>query len=390
MECGMERRFHRGFAAAEKTELWDRWKRGESLKAIGRAFGKQSSSIYFLVAPHGGIRPAERRRSRLALTLAEREVISRGVTAHQSVRSIAKLLGRAPSTVSREMSRNGGYNRYRATLADENAWARSRRPKCCKLAINSRLRRSVAGKLRLNWSPEQIAGWLKRTYPEDESCQVSHETIYRSLFVQARGVLKKELLRHLRSKRTIRRSRQVGLHKDRRGQITGLISIRERPAAIEDRAVPGHWEGDLLSGSKNSYIATLVERHTRYVMLAKVVNKDTQTIVSALIKQAKMLPNELYKSLTWDRGKELADHRRFTLATNVDVYFCDPQSPWQRGSNENTNGLLRQYFPKGADLSVYSQAHLNKVARRLNERPRKTLDYETPAERFQQTIASTG
>src|SRR5881396_3582601 len=390
MECGMERRFHRGFTAAEKTELWDRWKRGESLKAIGRAFGKQSSSIYFLVAPHGGIRPAQRRRSRLALTLAEREVISRGVAAHQSARSIARLLGRSPSTVSREMGRNGGCDRYRATLADENAWARSRRPKCCKLATNPRLRQAVAGKLRLDWSPEQIAGWLKRTHPEDECNQVSHETIYRSLFVQARGVLKKELLRHLRSKRTIRRSRQVGLHKDRRGQITGLISIRERPAAIEDRAVPGHWEGDLLSGSKNSYIATLVERHTRYVMLAKVVNKDTQTIVSALIKQAKMLPNELYKSLTWDRGKELADHRRFTLATNIDVYFCDPQSPWQRGSNENTNGLLRQYFPKGADLSVYSQAHLNKVARQLNERPRKTLGFETPAEKFNACVASTG
>jgi len=323
------------------------------------------------------------------LTLAEREEISRAIALDQSARSIARLLGRSPSSVSREISRNGGYDRYRAAPADEQAWNRARRPKRCKLATNSRLRRSVAEKLRLNWSPEQIAGWLKRTYPEDESCQVSHETIYRSLFVQARGVLKKELLRHLRSKRTIRRSRQVGLHKDRRGQITGLISIRERPAAIEDRAVPGHWEGDLLSGSKNSYIATLVERHTRYVMLAKVVNKDTQTIVSALIKQAKMLPNELYKSLTWDRGKELADHRRFTLATNIDVYFCDPQSPWQRGSNENTNGQLRQYFPKGADLSVYSQAHLNKVARQLNERPRKTLGFETPAEKFNACVAST-
>src|ERR1700723_800539 len=388
MECGMERRFHRGFTAAEKTELWDGWQRGESLKAIGRAFGKESSSIYFLVAPHGGIRPAERRRSRLALTLAEREGISRGVTVHQSARSIAKLLGRSPSTVSREMSRNGGYNRYRATLADENAWARSRRPKCCKLAINSRLRRSVAGKLRLDWSPEQIAGWLKRTHPEDEYNQVSHETIYRSLFVQARGVLKKELLCHLRSKRTIRRSKQAGLIADGRGQIKDLVSIRQRPAAVEDRAVPGHWEGDLLCGSKNSHIATLVERHTRYVMLAKVANKETQTVVSALIRQAKKLPNELYKSLTWDRGKELADHRRFTLATDIAVYFCDPQSPWQRGSNENTNGLLRQYFPKGTDLSVYSQAHLDKVARQLNGRPRKTLAFQTPADRFNACVAS--
>ena len=229
-----------------------------------------------------------------------------------------------------------------------------------------------------------------RLYPEDEFYQVSHETIYRSLFVQARGVLKKELLRHLRSKRTIRRSKRAGVNGDRRGQITDLVSISERPAAIEDRAVPGHWEGDLLSGSKNSYIATLVERHSRYVTLAKVANKDTQTVDSALIKQAKTLPNELYKSLTWDRGKELADHRRFTLATSIDVYFCDPQSPWQRGSDENTNGLLRQYFPKGTDLSVYSQTHLNKVARQLNERPRKTLAFETPAERFNTCVASTG
>src|SRR3954469_21146451 len=388
MECSMERRFRRGFTAAEKTELWDRWKRGESLKAIGRAFGKESSSIYFLVAPHGGFRPAERRRSRLALTLAEREVISRGVTARRSARSIAKLLGRSPSTVSREMNRNGGCQRYRATVADENAWARSRRPKCCKLAINSRLRRAVTGKLRLDWSPEQIAGWLKRTHPEDEYNQVSHETIYRSLFVQARGVLKKELLGHLRSKRTIRRSKGAGANGDRRGQIADIVSIRERPAAVEDRAVPGHWEGDLLSGSKNSHIATLVERHTRYVMLTKVANKETQTVVAALIRQAKKLPNELYKSLTWDRGKELADHRRFTLATDIAVYFCDPQSPWQRGSNENTNGLLGQYFPKGTDLSVYSQAHLNKVARQLNERPRNTLAFQTPADRFNACVAS--
>jgi len=303
---------------------------------------------------------------------------------------MARSLGHSPSTVSREISRNGGYDRYRAAQADEQAWARSRRPKRCKLADSPQLRQAVARKLRLNWSPEQIAGWLKRARPEDESCRVSHETIYRSLFVQARGVLKKELLGHLRSKRTIRRSKQAGLNGDSRGQIKDIVSISQRPAAVEDRAVPGHWEGDLLAGSKNSYIATLVERHTRYVMLAKVANKDTQTVVSALIKQAKRLPDELYKSLTWDRGKELADHRRFTLATNIDVYFCDPQSPWQRGSNENTNGLLRQYFPKGTDLSVYSQAQLNKAARQLNERPRETLKYETPAERFSACVASTG
>ena len=331
----------RGFGAAGKTELWDRWQRGESLKAIGRAFGKPSSSIYCQLAPHGGIRPARRRRSRLALTLVEREEISRGIAAAETARSMARKLGRSPSTVAREISRNGGYDQYRASQADETAWVRARRPKRCKLADNPHLRETVARKLRGNWSPEQIAGWLKSAYPGDEAHQVSHETIYRSLFVQARGVLKKELLHHLRSKRTIRRPKSAG--RDRRGQIADLVSIRERPAAAEDRAVPGHWEGDLLCGSKNSHIATLVERHTRYVMLAKVANKETQTVVSALIRQAKMLPNELYKSLTWDRGKELADHRRFTLATNIAVYFCDPQSPWQRGSNENTNGLLRRH-----------------------------------------------
>ena len=377
----MEHRFRRGFTAAEKTELWDRWRRGESLKAIGRAFGKHSSSIYNQVAPHGGIRPAARRRSRSALTLSEREEISRGIAGQQSARSMARLLGRSPSTVSRELRRNGGYDRYRAALADDQAWARARRPKRCKLATNAWLRRAVANKLRSNWAPEQIAGWLKRAHPEDESYSVSHETIYRSLFVQARGALKKELLCYLRSKRTIRRSQRVDPNRLKPGRIKDLVSIRARPAAVEDRAVPGHWD---------SYIATLVERHTRYVMLAKVANKDTESVISALIKQAKKLPSELYKSLTWDRGKELTDHRRFTLATDIDVYFCDPQSPWQRGSNENTNGLLRQYFPKGTDLSVHSQAHLNKVARQLNERPRETLQFETPAERFNACVASIG
>ena len=385
----MERRYRRGFSTAEKTELWDRWQRGESLRSIGRVFGKPSSSIYFQLAPYGGIRPAPRRRSRLALTLSEREEISRGIVARRSIRSMASLLGRSPSTVSREVCRNGGYDRYRAAVADEQAWIRTRRPKRCKLANSPWLRQAVSRKLGLNWSPEQIAGWLKRVHPREETYQVSHETIYRSLFVQTRGVLKKELLAHLRSKRTIRRSKQATQKGSDHGQIKDMISIRERPASVEDRAVPGHWEGDLLSGSKNSHIATLVERHTRYVMLAKVANKETNTVVSALIKQAKKLPGELYKSLTWDRGKELADHRRFSLATDIDVYFCDPQSPWQRGSNENTNGLLRQYFPKGTDLSVYSQADLNKVARQLNERPRKTLEFETPAERFNACVALT-
>ena len=244
--------------------------------------------------------------------------------------------------------------------------------------------------LRRNWSPQQIAGWLKSIYPEDEAFRVSHETIYRSLFVQARGVLKKALIEHLRTHRSIRRSRHATAKADGRGEIPDMVSIRERPASVDDRAVPGHWEGDLLSGSANSYIVTLVERHTRYVMLAKIPSRDTQTVVSALIKQAKKLPDELYKSLTWDRGKELADHKRFTMATNIAVYFCDPQSPWQRGSNENTNRLLRQYFPKGTDLSAHSQARLNYIARELNERPRMTLGYQSPAERFQACVASTG
>jgi len=385
----MERRYRRGFSTAEKTELWDRWQRGESLRAIGRVFSKPSSSIYFQISPYGGIRPLPRRRSRLSLTLSEREAISRGIVAGQSMRSIARLLDRPPSTVSREVRRNGGYDRYRAAQADEQAWIRACRPKRCKLERNPWLRRAVARKLRLNWSPEQIAGWLKTLPPREEINQVSHETIYRSLFVQARGVLKKELLQHLRLKRSNLRSRQISKKGEGHGQIRDMISISERPASVEDRAVPGHWEGDLITGSKNSYIATLVERHTRYVMLVKVADKRTDTVVSALIKQAKKLPTELYKSLTWDRGKELADHRRFTLATDIDVYFCDPQSPWQRGSNENTNGLLRQYFPKGTDLSVYSQAHLNKVARQLNERPRKTLAFETPADRFNACVALT-
>ncbi|MGB5328801.1 MAG: IS30 family transposase [Gammaproteobacteria bacterium] len=377
------------YNAEQKAEMWDRWQRGESLTSIGRGFDRPSSSIFGQLSPSGGIRPPPRRRSRLALTLPEREEISRGVVSDLSLRAIASQLGRSPSTISREIKRNGSLKHYRASQADQAAWDRAHRPKPCKLAGNPMLRQIVARKLRSNWSPEQIAGWLKREYSGNERNQVSHETIYRSLFIQARGVLKKELQQYLRTQRAIRRSKHASLKQDGLGQIKNMVSISERPASVEDRAVPGHWEGDLIGGSKNSYIATLVERHTRYVMLAKVKNKDTESVVSALIKQSKKLPDELYKSLTWDRGKELADHQRFTLATNIDVYFCDPSSPWQRGSNENTNGLLRQYFPKGTDLSLHSQAKLNAVARQLNERPRKTLEFETPAERFNACVAST-
>ena len=378
------------YTAEQKAEMWDRWQRGETINSIGRAFDRGHSSIAGQFERAGGIRPAPRRRSRLALTLSEREEISRGIVGGLSLRAIARQLERSPSTISREISRNGDLKRYRASQADNVAWDRAHRPKHCKLAGNPILRRIVARKLRSHWSPEQIAGWLKRTYPGNESHQVSHETIYKSLFIQARGVLKKELLQYLRTKRTIRRPQHASLKGQGLGQITNAVSIRERPASVEDRAVPGHWEGDLIAGSNNSYIATLVERHTRCVMLAKVPGKDTETVINALVKQAHSLPKELYRSLTWDRGSEMADHQRFTLATDIDVYFCDPQSPWQRGSNENTNRLLRQYFPKGTDLSVHSQAKLNAVARQLNERPRKTLDFETPAERFNACVASIG
>jgi len=360
------------------------------MSSIGRSFDRDSSSIYPLLSRAGGIRPSERKRSRLALTLIEREIISRGIAVCRSIRSIAQELHRPASTISREITRNGGYAQYRAIAADKLARERALRPKLCKLATNKHLQRVISDKLKTHWSPEQIAGWLKRQYPQEEHNQVSHETIYRSLFVQARGVLKKELMGYLRTRRTIRRSRNASLKRDGLGQIKDAVSIRDRPAQVEDRAVPGHWEGDLLGGSRNSYIATLVERHTRYVMLAKVQNKDTQSVVSALIKQAHKLPRELYKSLTWDRGKELADHKQFSLATDIEVYFCDPQSPWQRGTNENTNRLLRQYFPKATDLSLHSQLHLNKIARQLNERPRKTLQFETPAEKFAQCVALIG
>lgn len=378
------------YSDAQKAMMWERWRKGDSRATIARLFDRGHSSVQRILAETGGIRPARRRRSSLALTLAEREAISRGVVADESIRWIAHALKRAPSTVSRELRRNGGRCRYRASEAEHAAWDRAHRPKRCKLAQHRALARLVARKLRQLWSPEQIAGWLKHTYPHDEHFQVSHETIYRSLFIQARGALKKELLQHLRRSRAMRRSRHKSLKDEGLGQITETVSIRARPASVEDRAVPGHWEGDLLFGANNSQIATLVERHTRYVMLAKVETKDTETVIKALIKCARKLPKELYKSLTWDRGKEMAEHQRFTLATDIKVYFCDPQNPWQRGSNENTNGLLRQYFPKGTDLSVHSQAKLNAVARQLNERPRKTLNFETPAERFSQCVASIG
>lgn len=386
----MKYRQRKHYTDDDKALMWDRWQKGETLGSIARLFGRYHSSIGRIISESGGIRPAPRKRSLRCLSLSEREDISRGIAQGQSIRIIATSLDRAASTISREINRNGGLNQYRASQADKATWDRAHRPKVCKLVEHRSLAYIVARKLKLEWSPEQIAGWLKQTYPDNENYQVSHETIYRSLYIQARGALKKELLQHLRRTRVMRRSRHHTQKTADHGRITDAVSISERPASVEDRAVPGHWEGDLIVGSNNTQIATLVERNTRYVMLVKLDDRKTETVVNALIKNAHKLPQELYKSLTWDRGKELAAHKRFTLATDINVYFCDPQNPWQRGSNENTNGLLRQYFPKGTDLSMHSQSKLNAVARRLNERPRKTLHYETPAQRFNACVALTG
>ena len=376
-------------SASDRTEMWRLWKQGLSLHELGAVFGRHNGTIHWYISLRGGICPVVRRRSQHCLTLSEREAISRGLAIGQSVRHIARRIGRAPSTVSREIIRHGGRERYRAVIADSAAWDRARRPKLCRLATNAKLQRIVADKLRLDWSPEQIAGWLKVQYPDDAEMRVSHETIYRSLFIQARGVLKKELTQHLRTKRGMRRSKNFRTKGRGRGQIVDGISIRERPAEVEDRAIPGHWEGDLIAGAHNTYIATLVERQSRYTMLVKVAGKDTDSVVSALIEQVQHLPDELRRSLTWDRGMELSQHRRLTVATDIQVYFCDPQSPWQRGTNENTNRLLRQYFPKRTDLSVHSQEALNEVALRLNQRPRKTLGFQSPAEKFGESVALT-
>jgi IS30 family transposase len=377
-----------GFSAWEKSDVWRRWKAGQSLHEIGRVFDKPHSCIRCLLLPRGGIPPAARRRSRLSLSLAEREDISRGIASGSPFREIARRLNRAASTVSREIARHGGRPAYRAHAADDHAWDSALRPKNCLLAGSCKLRDIVASKLILDWSPEQISGWLKTEYPDDASMRVSHETIYRSLFIQARGVLKKELMNHLRSKRRMRRSRHATVSGQSRGQIVDAISIRERPAEVEDRAIPGHWEGDLLSGAKNSYIAPLVERHSRFAMLIKVRSKETEAVVAALSQQVRKLPATLKRSLTWDRGLEMAKHKDFTIATDVQVYFCDPQSPWQRGTNENTNLLLRQYFPRGTDLSGYSQEQLDQVSLLLNQRPRKTLGFHTPADKLQASVAS--
>ena len=378
------------FTEAERKVVWKRWREGALYPDIAKELGRSVPAVTYLIMRYGGIPPAERHRSPRVLCGTEREEISRGIVAGESVRSIARRLGRAPSTVSREILRNDGTDKYRAQAADIAAWDRARRPKICRLAMHPVLRRMVWRKLRDDWSPEQIAKWLVKTYPDDPSLHVSHETIYRTLYVQTRGELRKELTAHLRRSYGVRQSPRAKRTGRGRGQIPGAVSISERPPEVADRAVPGHWEGDLLAGNKRSNIATLVERHSRYVMLVRLPTRDTDTVVRALARKIKGLPASLKQSLTWDRGTEMTQHQAFTVATDVQVYFCDPSSPWQRGSNENTNGLLRQYFPKGKDVSNVTQRQLDVVARKLNTRPRETLDWQTPAEVLAATVASTG
>jgi len=373
---------------AEKAELWRRWKAGESARTIERAMGRTHGTVHGWLSKAGGIAPRQRKRSDRALTLQEREEISRGLSAGESMRSMARRLGRNPGTVSREVSRNGGAERYRATKADDAAWARAKRPQEYALQSNAGLAQLVSEKLLERWSPKQIAGWLKEEFPHDARMNVSHETIYRTLFVQARGALKKELTTYLR-KRTVMRRPRSGVDTAVRFHLKDAVHISQRPPEAEDRAVPGHWEGDLLFGGLHSYIATLVERRSRYVMLLKVAGKDSESVVSALTQHVQRLPQGLMKTLTWDRGSEMAQHRKFSIATDVQVYFCDPASPWQRGTNENTNGLLRQYFPKGMDFIDVTQAHLDRVAAQLNGRPRMTLGYKNPAQVLAQTVAMT-
>ena len=370
--------------------LWARWYQGENSVQISAVLGCNKATVIWHIARTGGLRPPERRRAARHLQAAEREDISRGLARGESLRAIAGRLGRAPSTISRELARHGGTAAYRATAADAAAWASARRPKRCRLVTNPRLRRAVEGKLRRDWSPQQIAAWLPRRYPDDLTMHVSHETIYQALYVQARGALKRSLIAHLRRGQAYRRPRAKARAVRGPGQLVDIVSIAERPPEADARAVPGHWEGDLLVGQLGTQIATLVERQSRFVLLQRIPTADSATVVTALARRIQRLPTALRQSLTWDRGKEMAQHRQFTLATDVQVYFCDPQSPWQRGSNENTNGLLRQYFPKGMDLRRLTQSQLDAVARRLNTRPRQTLNWRTPAEVFAETVALTG
>jgi len=376
----------RRFTEAEIAEVWERRKAGELTRSIARRLGRDGSSIRRLFEDAGGVRPAPRKRSVRHLSLREREEISRGVARGESLRVIAGRLGRAVSTISREVARNDGRLRYRAHRADRAAWQRARRPQVCKLATNTALRHVVKDKLTLRWSPQQISGWLRHTYPADEGMHVSHETIYLTLFIQARGGLKRELTQHLRTHRINRRP-QGKRPASGKGQIVDPVMISERPTEVEDRAVPGHWEGDLLIGKRQTAIGTLVERWSRYVMLFALPDGHSADAVRvALAETVQQLPEHLWQSLTWDQGKEMAQHAQFTIDTGVQVYFCDPRSPWQRGSNENTNGLLRQYFPKGTDMAALTQQDLDFAAHQLNGRPRQTLGWMTPSEKLAEAL----
>ena len=370
--------------------LWARWKQGDSLLQISQTLGVNRGNTWQIVRGHGGLIPPARVRSERVLQMSDREAIFCGLAQEERIRSIARRLGRAPSTISREIQRHGGAKVYRASVADAVAWRRARRPKRCRLAQSRRLRRVVSRHLRKNWLPQQIARWLVMTYPNDPTMHLSHETIYRTLYVQARGALKRELIAHLRRGLGYRRPRAAARSTRGPGHLLGMVSIADRAPSADTRAVPGHWEGDLLMGKRGTQIATLVERQFRFVMLVRLPAADSGTVVTALARRMAQLPAALQQSLTWDRGKEMAQHQRFTVATGMQVYFCDPQSPWQRGSNENTNGLLRQYFPKGSDLSAFTQRQLDAVALQLNTRPRQTLGFRTPAEAYAAHVASTG
>ncbi|MBN9232127.1 MAG: IS30 family transposase [Legionella sp.] len=376
----------RSFTEYQQSTIWSLWSQGKSLSEIGRQLNKHAGSIFCFLQKYGGIKPARSIRSKRALTLLEREEISRGLSANLSIRNIAKTLNRSPSTISREIGRNGGILKYRAILADKQTWIRAKRPKKSKLQINIPLNDIIADKLSNKWSPEQISGYLKRTYPNDNAMNISHESIYKTLYVQSRGHLKKELLKHLRTQRVMRQSKKFNTKGNARGGIIDAVSIHDRPKEIDSRTVPGHWEGDLICGSNKSYVATLVERTSRFTLLVKLTGNDTASVIHAITNKIMELPNQLKKSLTWDRGMELAKHKKFTIDTEVKVYFCDPQSPWQRGTNENTNRLLRQYMPKKTDLGIHSQFDLDRIARELNERPRKTLNFLSPADKLNEVL----
>jgi IS30 family transposase len=372
----------RNFTYHQQETMWQLWSQGKSLSEIGRQLNKHAGSVFCYLQKSGGIKPSTPKRSARVLSLQEREETSRSISANLSIRVIARTLNRAASTISREINRNGGISKYRAVSADRQAWNKAKRPKSCKLYDDANLRGIVSDKLARKWSPEQIAGWLKQMYPESAAMHISHETIYKTLFIQARGALKKELLRQLRTQRVMRQSKHFNTKGSARGGIIDAVSIHDRPEEVNNRIIPGHWEGDLICGTQKSYIATLVERSSRYTLLVKVTGNDTHTVVGAITQKIITLPHQLKKSLTWDRGMELAQHKKFTVDTNVQVYFCDPKSPWQKGSNENTNKLLRQYMPKKTNLSVYTQEQLDAIAGELNERPRKTLNFLSPAEKI--------